>query len=302
LVEKNGCDGWEWEPLLEAALRSELDDRREAAWNELENWWEDPERWDDAQIPALKALLERLQYLVPIVSIENGIERTTRHLTPHDPAELWAGKEYLKPAAKILHLGELEALVDGEPELPSYSWSRHREMITKHLNEYLHSTEPTSGEKSLSRRGHASSALELLSHLDIVEGFARHELTDDADLKWLAELVAEVAFAAFDAGRHTQAAWGKEFEKYAMTQLKNTKALLEQTGPRDEANRRKSEHSRRMKEHARSVRKRYCSGKQTAAADALTIHKNWSKIEGLASSERAPALKTLRNWIAAKFI
>ncbi len=218
MVEKNDADQWEWEPLLETALRSDITDGEVAvAWNELENWWQDTRRWDDAHKPSLSALLKRLRSVVPTVTVENGMERATRHLQPSDPADLWAGQERFKPAAEILHFGELEALVDGEPEKPSDSWSKHREMITKHLNEYLHSSDPTSGDASLSRRGHASSALELLSHLDVVEGFARHELTDETDHVWLTELVAEIAFAAFEAGRHTQAAWGKTFESYVPT-------------------------------------------------------------------------------------
>ena len=218
MVEKNEADQWEWEPLLEAALQADIDgDDAAAAWNELENWWRDPRRWDDAHKPSLRALLERLRSVVPRIHVENGMERATRHLKPSDSLDLWAGKEHLKPAAEILRIGELEAVVEREPAKASESWSKHREMIAKQLNEYLNSSEPTSGDKSLSRRGHASSALELLSHLDVVDGFARHELTDETDRSWLAELVAEIAFAAFEAGRHTQAAWGKEFESYVPT-------------------------------------------------------------------------------------
>lgn len=218
MVEENDAVQWEWEPLLEAGLRADIDgDDAAAAWNELENWWQDTRRWDDAHKPSLKALLDRLRSIVPKIAVENGMECATRHLEPTDSAELWAGKEHLKPAAEILHIGGLEAVVKREPAKASESWSKHREMITKHLNEYLHSSEPTSGDRSLSRRGHASSALELLSHLDVVEGFARHELTDETDRGWLTELVAEIAFAAFDAGRHTQAAWGKAFESYVPT-------------------------------------------------------------------------------------
>jgi hypothetical protein len=50
-----------------------------------------------------------------------------------------------------------------------------------------------------------------------VEDLASHELTDETDHDWLTELVAEIAFAAFEAGRRTQAAWGKEFERYVPT-------------------------------------------------------------------------------------
>lgn len=218
MVEENDADQWEWEPLLEAALRADVDGGDvAAAWDALENWWRDTRRWGDARKPSLKALLDRLRSIVPKIPVENGMERATRHLNPLDPADLWAGKEYLKPAAEILHIGELEAVVERGPAKASESWSKHREIITKHLNEYLHSSEPTSGEESLARRGHASSALELLSHLDVVEGFARHELTNETDHGWLTELVAEIAFAAFDAGRHTQAAWGKAFESYVPT-------------------------------------------------------------------------------------
>jgi hypothetical protein len=218
MVEDDGAVQWEWEPLLEAALRADIDgDDAAAAWNELENWWRDTRRWDDAYKPSLRALLERLRSIVPRIPDENGMERTTRYLQPSDPEELWEGKEHLRPAAEILHIGELEAVVEREPAKASESWSEHREMIAKHLNDYLHSSEPTSGDKSLSRRMHASVALELLSHLDVVEDLASHELTDETDHDWLTELVAEIAFAAFEAGRRTQAAWGKEFERYVPT-------------------------------------------------------------------------------------
>lgn len=303
LVEENDDGPWEWEPLLEAALRSDVDGSDvAAAWNVLENWWRDTRRWNDAHKPSLTALLERLRSIVPTVPVENGMERATRHLEPSDPAYLWAGKEYLKPAAEILHSGELKALVDGEPETTSMSWASYRQAIENQLNEYLAYTESTLGDKAMSRLRHASSALEFLSQIDFSQAVAKNELSNEEDQDWLAELVGEIAFAAFDAGRHTQAAWGKGFEGHAATRLKSIKALNDAPTNRIAANALRREKSLEKHEHAKLVRKRFCSGKQTAAADASIIHHNWSKVEGPLASEPAPKIKTLKNWLSRKLI
>lgn len=295
MVEKNEADQWEWEPLLEAALQADIDDAA-AAWSELENWWRDTRRWDDAHKPSLRALLERLRSVVPRIPVENGMERATRHLKPSDSLDLWAGKGHLKPAAEILYIGELEAVVEREPAKASESWSKHREMIAKQLNEYLHSSEPTSGDKSLSRRGHASSALELLSHLDVVEGFARHELTDETDHSWLAELVAEIAFAAFEAGRRTQAAWGKEFERHAVVRVDAIEALKGSTYARDAANKEKTQEMLLKQQHAKQLKQKFCRPNMSNAECARRIFKHWNELDAEGAKLKRPAVRTIEDW------
>lgn len=297
MVEEDDGRHWDWEPLLEAALRADVDgDDAALDWNELENWWRDTRRWDDAHKPSLKALLERLRSVVPKAPVENGMERATRYLQPSDPAVLWTGKEHLKPAAEILHIGDLEAVVEREPAKASESWSKHREMIAKQLNEYLHSSEPTSGDKSLSRRGHASSALELLSHLDVVEGFARHEMTDETDHGWLTELVAEIALAAFDAGRHVQAAWGKEFEKHAVVRVNAVKALKDNTFARDAANRKKTQEMLLKQQYAKQLRQKFCRTTMSNAECARRIFKNWKELDADGAKLKRPAVSTIEDW------
>lgn len=213
---------WEWEPILYSALDAKDEDRcvPRSKWDDLDNWLQDQYLEGEAKLPALKSLLDHLRTIVPTITIENGMECTTRHLSPFDGMEDWTGYEHLRRAAEILYLGELEAVVEGEPPHLSDSWANYRNMIEKHLAEYAASSEPTSVGKELSRRAHASTALDLLANIDFVEGLARHELSEEADHHWLSELVSEIAYSAFDAGRHTQAAWGKEFEKHASVRLR----------------------------------------------------------------------------------
>ncbi|WP_372921730.1 hypothetical protein [Roseovarius sp.] len=297
MVEENDDGPWEWEPLLEAALRSDVDGGDvAAAWNELENWWRGTRRWDDAHKLSLTALLGRLRSVVPTVPVENDMERATRHLEPSDPADLWTGKEYLKPAAEILHIGELEALVDGEPEMPNLSWVSHRQMIEEQLSEYLAAAEPTSGDKEMSRGGHASFAMDLLKHLDFAERVAKHELSSEQDRAWLTELVAEISFAAFEAGRHAQAAWGKEFEKHAVVRVKAVDALKDSTYARDAANKAKTREMLFKQQYAKQLRQKFCRPTISNAECARRISKHWNELDADGAKLKRPAVSTIEDW------
>ena len=131
--------------------------------------------------------------------------------------------------------------------------NKYRSMIETHLEKYATGSEPTTVGKELSRRAHALEALDLFANIDFVAGLASQHLSDEEEIRWLTELVAEIAYSAFEAGRHTQAAWGKEFEQHASVRLKYINALNDHNPGRDEANKRRSERAKEKHAHAKRV-------------------------------------------------
>lgn len=186
---------WEWQELVE-----------NGRWDELRNWIDDPERLSKESGPSLAALLAKLRGMVPMVEVSNGVECTRRRLRPSDPPDMWVGREHLREAAVILELGELEARVEREPPAASTEWAEHREIVRSHLEHFIEADNPTSGDEDLSRRAHAQTALDLFSRIDFSKAIADAQSSSARDQEWLTELVSEIAFAAFAAGRHTQAA------------------------------------------------------------------------------------------------
>lgn len=188
-------------------------------WDAVENWWHD---WFNTQaqsadgLAPLGALLTALREVVPLVAVENGMERFERHIRPTDDENEWQGHEHLKGAAAILYLGELEAACEGEPPLASKSWAQHRGVVTERLEIYLNSSEVTTGADELSRKEHAQQALNCLTNIDMIVKAACFEAADEVEQRWITEVVAEIAYTAFEAGRHTQEAWGKSFEQFAL--------------------------------------------------------------------------------------
>lgn len=189
-------------------------------WDAIENWWHywfNTQAQSAEELAPLRALLTALREVVPLVSVENGMERFERHIRPTDGENEWQGRESLKGAAAILYLGELEAAAEGEPVSASEMWSQHRDIVTNHLKQFLNVPEKTKGAEELSRVAHAEEALKFLASIDMVVKMTGYGLADEAEQTWLREVIAEAAHPAFEAGRHSQAAWGKSFEQFALT-------------------------------------------------------------------------------------
>ncbi|WP_149140709.1 hypothetical protein [Gemmobacter caeruleus] len=80
-------------------------------WDVLDEWWRHYADRTDA-----RKLLERLQADVPRCTRQNGMETKQEFVRPDEAPEQWKG------AAEILYLGELEALVEGEPRPEPEMW------------------------------------------------------------------------------------------------------------------------------------------------------------------------------------
>ena len=193
---------------------------QEFDWNGVENWFRNWFSTHPEDPRPLRDLLEKLKQLVPKIDIENGFETYKQHLQCDDDPEHWKGWEHLKRGAQILELGELARAAEGDIPETSETWQRFRIQIEERLREYRESEEITKGAEELSRASHATQAQELLNNIDFIERAMVGEEPREEYRKWVREFVSEVAFSAFEAGRHTQAAWGKKAEDFADTGLR----------------------------------------------------------------------------------
>jgi hypothetical protein len=123
-------------------------------------------------------------------------------------------------------------------------------------------------------------------------------LDDEVDKAWLSEVIAQAAFLAFDAGRRTQAAWGKEFERYAVAKLASQVAFGSSNEGRDLYNEDRKAYSIARKQHAKLVSEALCGHCKTAAERAGCVLKNWTKIGDQSKAPRPPSKKTLQNWLS----
>ena len=173
-------------------------------WTGIEDLWPHIEQSDAAD------LLDAIRSVVPMVAIENGMERTERRALPKEVA-----KE-LEGAAKILRLGELEAYVEGDPPRPTDVWRGLQAAAEAFLHEASAKAEATDGDIELSRKRHCDEAAERLRSLDRNQHWRLGQSDGPEEENWLREVIAEIAIDAYLAGRHVQAAWGKDFEQHAV--------------------------------------------------------------------------------------
>jgi hypothetical protein len=280
-------DVWGWEDFV-----------AQTRWDDVENWWNENYFSEDRNPTALKALLDRLEAIVPKIDVKNGMERLQRHLRVSDESEVWQGHEHLRGAAAILDAGELAAAIEGTPPTASKAWAAHRTMVEQKLALFLAREESTKGAEELSRQVHAQEALDSLRTIDRLERWMWSELDDEVDKAWLSEVIAQAAFLAFDAGRRTQAAWGKEFERYAVAKLASQVAFGSSNEGRDLYNEDRKANSIARKEHAKLVSEALCGHRKTAAERAGCVLRNWTKIGDQSKAPRPPSKKTLQNWLS----
>ncbi|PWE31226.1 hypothetical protein DDZ14_13630 [Maritimibacter sp. 55A14] len=244
-------------------------------------------------------MLTALREVVPTIVEENGMESRERHLRCDDDPKRWDGREELKGAAKMLEIGELEAAIKGAPPVASEAWRRNREIIETDLHECIDAEEVTQGAEELSRRGHAREALDLLRYIDFTTSFLRGEMDSEEDRDWMNEAIAEVANLAFEAGRHTQVAWGKEFEELAAIRAKQTHTLAHKNEGRRTYNAERTAKKNAWIKHAELV-EASLSRDVTGSARAEYILKNWRKIGVEGQRPAPPSKKTLENWISER--
>lgn len=156
-------------------------------------------------------LLTMLRRVVPMINVTNGAETMQRYKYPTEVV----GNPQLRAAAEILYLGELESMVEGEPERASLAWTRLAQEAREYLNAAEYEGEVTDGSHELSRSTHIAAARDALVQVDRAIRFLASEGTSEEDSTWISEALAEVAQAAFLAGRRVQAVWGKPIERGA---------------------------------------------------------------------------------------
>ncbi len=176
---------------------------RKGKWDQIE--------WTDWPPKLQRRLLDDIKELVPDVRIENGLEYSTRPAQPGD--KILEGRPDLEWAAKELLLGDLEAWVEDDANTVSDAWAEQRRSAVEHLQQALSSEDPTKGSPELSLHAHAQKAMDGLKDIDVMAGFYKGECEGDREKDWVQDIVDNMAYVAFMAGRHTQAAWSKPFEE-----------------------------------------------------------------------------------------
>lgn len=173
-------------------------------WPWIKDWF-----YYSENLKEIATLREWLRRDVPRIARRNGVEETEEYVLPSVAPEEWRG------AAEILHLGELDAILDEEPPSALQEWESDRTSVETELSRFIKADEVTEGDPSLSRRGHAEQAMEILDDIDQLSSWMRGELNPE-DRSWLDELIAEVAHLAFSAGSHARSALGKDYERWAV--------------------------------------------------------------------------------------
>lgn len=285
---------WGFEHLLENALRGTADQKGivHYDWSELNNWWKFQNDGQPGYREGLSALLDVLRTLVPTVTMRNGIEQRQRHLSSDDKdGEQWSGHASLKGAVKILEWGELEAIVEGDPLPSSIVWPEHRSIIEGHLDHFMFQDEVTEGDDELSRRAHADEAKQLLKSIDFASTHAANQMDSDDERLWLNDVISEIAYLAFEAGQHTRAAWGKEFEKHAASRIRQNAGILKNFGGKAE------QESAEWKTHAELVMSRFQKVPATKSECARWILAQWNRVGDDNSRPRPRAENTVLNWL-----
>jgi len=279
---------WGWEDFF---IRND--------WDAVDEWWRNwfLENPDDGQ--ALGDLLAALRKKVPVIRVENGIERYDRHIRCDDePSEWRREREPLKGAAKILEVGELEAAVEGIPESSLRKWQAQEALVRERLQPFLEAPEVTKGAEELSRWAHTLAAFERLASIGSTSRWMTNQMGSDHDAAWIREVIAEIALLAFDSGRHTQAAWGKDFEKLSVAREEQIRGFVENNEGRAIHNAKRTAAAAKWKAHACLVEAEYPSSSPKNSDRARHILKYWDKVETKGPRPPAPSQKTLQNWLS----
>lgn len=207
-----------------------LADYEAREWKAVENWW----RGSD-DLPALSALLTRLQRDVPKRTLSNGVDKHEEYLKARDAPDKWGG------AAAILELGELEAKVLGDPFSDLEVWEDQHSNLRAELKVLAASPEDTKGDVELSRSAHAERALEALERVNKSIAF-RVRLHKPEEREALHEFAADVAINALRAGYFAHAAESKAIQGDAV----RGKVTLESAGAGGRSRARDTRHRTEM--------------------------------------------------------
>lgn len=177
--------------------------------------------WRSIHVPdlsgdELRELYIRLCAVVPKIGRENGLEQHYDFALPHE-----LNDERLKPAALLLH--DIRGLFEEEPKWFEAAEEYARQVLADLGKLVDDDDRPIDAHQAeyLSQEWHARRALELVDGREFILGsaakLAREKPLDAEEVQsWMEELAA----IAFTAGRHVQAALGKEFEFHAVRGMK----------------------------------------------------------------------------------
>jgi hypothetical protein len=173
------------------------------------------------RVDDLRAILAAVRDLVPSVEDTNGVEVLLRPARPDEivePNEQRA--KAMREAAMVLELGELEALVEGDPKPASVTWAQTEGEARTELAGLRALPEETKGSAGLSRAAHADRAIDFLDDVRKTRAIALGDTQTEEERAWVIELIAEAAQAGYWACRHAQAAIGKAVEAHAVRGIK----------------------------------------------------------------------------------
>lgn len=178
-------------------------------WAALEDWF-----WRTQDTEGRAQLLASLKRDVPTRRQVNGTEAQEAYVTEVEAPKEWKG------AARILELGELEAMVEQEAGLEpvgyATAWRDGVETIRERLAALLDAEEVTEGDPSLSRRALAEFGLRALNQIDIVVALMADEIDPDRvdpdSREWLEQALLEAAFWAYRVGLADRGAAAKTIE------------------------------------------------------------------------------------------
>ncbi|MEL5876038.1 hypothetical protein [Cereibacter sphaeroides] len=178
-------------------------------WAHVNNWHVQHANEHRDDVEPRRELLEFLRQTVPMTKIKNGTEWMEQHVHP------LKAEVHIRGAAMILFGGLLEASIVMEPPPPDEEWAEIRAEVEAKLTSLLEAEEVTEGDASLSRKSHASAALDFLR----ATGAYVEALTDgldDEERRGVTEHAATLMRLCFAAGYRVRSAMGKEDEASAL--------------------------------------------------------------------------------------
>mgnify|MGYP001793064785 CR=1 FL=1 len=171
--------------------------------------------YQDFGIEQAGHLLNALREAVPMRTIHDGGRRREERL---DPEELEAA--HLKGAAAVLLLGELEAMVLGEPESERELWKRLLDEVGQVLDEIEAAPQDGARKDRVALAEHLREARERIDGIGFATAFAQSEADGEDEEGFVLSVQSETALHAFWLGWRMRAIDQKPFDEAARTGVK----------------------------------------------------------------------------------
>lgn len=161
-----------------------------------------------------RRLLDDLRAAVPTRTVHDGGQQ---YEVPVPPEEIEPA--HLKAAAVELMLGEIEALVAGEPESETVLWERSLANTERHLDALQ--TPPGGGRSNnVALAEHLSEARERIEGIRFATAYGQSSAETEEERAWVLSVQSEAALNAFWLGWHMRAIDQKPFDEAARTGIK----------------------------------------------------------------------------------